>query len=97
MIMWRLVLPDEAIRAISAKPKAPVKQPSVPKPTYGTVTGIIHSNEASSALIDGEIYSEGASIHGVRIAKIYQQSVDFEYKGLTWNQSVNDPPSSNWP
>jgi hypothetical protein len=97
MIMWRVVLPDEAVRAISAKPKAPVKQPSVPKPTYGTVTGIIHSNEASSALIDGEIYNEGTSIHGVRIAKIHQQSVDFEYNGLTWNQSVNDPPSPNWP
>jgi hypothetical protein len=97
MIMWRLVLPDEAIRAISAKPKAPVKQPPVSPPAYGTVTGIMHSNETPSALIDGEIYGEGATIHGVRIAKIYQQSVDFEYNGLTWNQGVNDTPSRNWP
>jgi hypothetical protein len=97
MIMWRLVLPNEAIRSMSAKPKAPPKETPVPRPTYGTVTGIIHSNDVSSALIDGEIYGEGANIHGVRIAKIYQQSVDFEYKGLTWNQSVNDTPSSNWP
>ncbi len=56
--MWRLVLPDETIRAIASKPKAPVKQPPVSKPTYGTVTGIMYSNETSSALIDGEIYSE---------------------------------------
>jgi len=97
MMMWRLVLPQETIRAMSSKPKAPPKETPVPRPTYGTVTGIIHSNDVSSALIDGEIYGEGASIHGVRIAKIYQQSVDFEYKGLTWNQSVNDSPSSNWP
>jgi hypothetical protein len=97
MIMWRLVLPNEAVRSMSAKPKAPPKETPAPKPTYGTVTGIIHSNDVSSALIDGEIYGEGASIHGVRIAKIYEQSVDFEYKGLTWNQSVNDTPSTNWP
>jgi hypothetical protein len=96
-IMWQLVLPNETIRAISAKAKAPVKQPAAAKPVYGTVTGITYSNEAPLVMIDGEIYGEGASIHGVRIAKIYQQSVDFEYKGFTWNQGVNDQPSPNWP
>jgi hypothetical protein len=96
-VMWQLVLPNETIRAISAKPKAPDKQPSVSKPVYGTVTGISYSNEDPLVMIDGEIYHEGASVHGVRIAKIYQQSVDFEYKGLTWNQGVNDQPSPNWP
>jgi hypothetical protein len=97
MMMWRLVLPQETIRAMSSKPKVQPKENPVPRPTYGTVTGIMYSNETPSALIDGEIYGEGASIHGVRIAKIYQQSVDFEYNGLTWNQGVNDTPSSNWP
>jgi hypothetical protein len=96
-IMWQLVLPNETIRAISAKAKVPVKQPAAAKPAYGTVTGITHSNEAPLVMIDGEIYGEGASVHGVRIAKIYQQSVDFEYKGFTWNQGVNDQPSPNWP
>jgi hypothetical protein len=97
-IMWQLVLPNEATRALSSKPaKTPPKETIVIKPTYGTVTGITYSNEAPLVMIDGEIYGEGASFHGVRIAKIYQQSVDFEYKGFTWNQGVNDQPSPNWP
>jgi hypothetical protein len=95
-MMWRLVLPEETVKALPAKSKASVKPPAA-KPIYGTVTGITHSNEAPLVMIDGEIYGEGASFHGVRIAKIYQQSVDFEYKGFTWSQGVNDSPSPNWP
>jgi hypothetical protein len=97
ILMWKLAGPEEAAKTISAKPKPAAKQPVPSAPVYGFVTGITHSNEVPSVLIDGEIYNEGATVRGVHIVKIYQQSVDFEYNGQTWNQGVNDKPSSNWP
>jgi hypothetical protein len=97
LLMWKLVMPEEAIKAIPAKPKPAAKQPVVSAPAHGIVTGIMHSNEIPSVLIDGEIYNEGATVRGVHIAKILTQDVEFEYNGQSWSQGVNDKPSSNWP
>jgi hypothetical protein len=97
LLMWKLVMPEEAIKAIPAKPKPAAKQPAVSAPAHGIVTGIMHSNEIPSVLIDGEIYNEGATVRGVHIAKILTQDVEFEYNGQSWSQGVNDKPSSNWP
>lgn len=95
--MWRVVMPEEAIRAMSSKPKAPQKERPVAPPDYGTVTGILYNNETPLVMIDGEIYREGSTIRGVRITKIHGSSVEFEYKGFKWTQNVNDSPSPNWP
>jgi hypothetical protein len=93
--MWRMVLPDETIKIMNSKPKSQLKGNSTS--VYGTVTGILSDNEKPLVMIDGEIHSEGDTFHNVRIVKILRDGVEFEYKGRTWRQSVNEAPSSNWP
>jgi hypothetical protein len=97
LIMWKLVAPEEAAKTMPTRPKPAAKPPAPAEPVRGFVTGIMHSNEVPTVLIDGEIYNEGATVYGVRIAKIGTQNVEFEYNGRSWSQSVNDKPSSSWP
>ncbi|GEM_PF-6328325 len=99
MMMWKLVLPPETVKAMSSLPKPMPGQTSFAPaaPAQGTVTGIMFNTEDPSVLIDGEIYKQGASVHNVRIAKINNDTVEFVYNGLSWSQAVNDAPSPNWP
>lgn len=71
-------------------------QPIAPK-APGTVTGILSSDGGPLTIINGNVFSEGQSINGVKVIKINQDSVEFENAGSHWSQKVNEPPSINWP
>ena len=97
MVMWRLVLPDETLRAMNSNPENPGNKSPVSPTTRGMVTGIIYSEASPLAIIEGDIVGEGGSIRGVQVVKIHQDSVEFENAGFCWSQKVNDPPSTHWP
>jgi hypothetical protein len=77
---------QQAGEAAQANPKA-----------RGTVTGILSSDGASLAVVDGKVLSEGQSENGVKVIKIRTDCVEFRYAKKSWSQKVNEPPSSNWP
>ncbi len=60
----------------------------------GIVTAIMYVDGAPLATVDGVILREGQSIHQVKVVKINQDSVEFEYKGTRWSQQVNEPSST---
>jgi hypothetical protein len=95
--MWRLVLPDETLRAMFPNLKTPKDDRPIPPKAQGMVTGILYSDVKPLAIIDGDVHSEGVSIRGVRVVKIRQDSVEFEKEGISWSQGVNGSPSANWP
>jgi len=65
--------------------------------TRGQVTGIIHSNDKPSAVIDGSLVHEGDILCGVRIVKISFEKVEFERDGQIWSQSLRETPAKYWP
>jgi hypothetical protein len=54
------------------------------------VTAILYSKDTPSATIDGEVLREGQSIRGVRIIKIYKDSVEFERNSKRWKQATGE-------
>jgi len=63
----------------------------------GTVTGILSSDGAPLAVIDGNVIKEGQIINGVKVVKIRPDRVEFRYAKKQWTQKVNESPPSNWP
>ena len=68
------------------------------KPTLarGIVTGIVHSEDKPSAIIDGRIVYERDTILRVRVVKIHRNKVDFVKGGQEWSQEVRETPASYW-
>jgi len=62
----------------------------------GIVTGIVHSEDKPSAIIDGRIVYERDTILRVRVVKIHRNRVDFVKGGQEWSQEVRETPSSYW-
>ncbi|MHC4397170.1 MAG: hypothetical protein ACYS1A_16150 [Planctomycetota bacterium] len=67
-----------------------------PELASGVVTGIVHSKEKPSAIIDGRIVYERDTIHRVRIVKIHRNKVDFVKGGQKWSQKVQETPAAFW-
>ncbi len=67
-----------------------------PKPTHGLVTGIVYSANKPCAVVDREIVYEGDVIRGVKVVKIYQDSVKFSRKSRNWEQKVQQAPEAYW-
>ena len=67
-----------------------------PKPTRGMVTGIVFSRDKQTALIDRRIVHPRDKIHGVMIAGIQPDTVNFEKNGAGWTQKVRQFPHENW-
>jgi hypothetical protein len=63
-----------------------------PKPTHGLVTGIVYSADKPAAVVDRKIVYEGDVIYGVKVVKIYQDSVKFSKKSKNWEQKVQQAP-----
>jgi hypothetical protein len=64
--------------------------------TRGLITGIMCTEEHSSAVIDGEIVREGDTIHGVKVVKIYKDRVEFEKGSKRWAQHPQEQPTNVW-
>jgi hypothetical protein len=62
----------------------------------GIVTGIVHSEDKPSAIIEGQIVYERDTIHRVRVVKIHRNKVDFIKGGQEWSQEVRETPASYW-
>jgi hypothetical protein len=66
------------------------------KETLGMVTGIIHSKERPSAIVDRIIVHEGDKVHGVTIIQIRRDKVALEKNGIKWEQEVRQSPQAYW-
>jgi len=64
--------------------------------TRGLITGIMCTEEHSSAVINGEIVREGDTIHGVKVVKIYKDRVEFEKDSKRWAQHAQEQPIDVW-
>jgi len=62
----------------------------------GIVTGILLSEDNSSAVIDEQLVSQGDLIYGVKIVEIEEDSVEFEKNGITWTQKIRQEPNPIW-
>lgn len=67
-----------------------------PKTTNGVVAGIIYSEDNPIAVIDGTVVRKNEKIHGVKIAAIFADKVEFEKDGKTWTQQVRQILEENW-
>ena len=62
----------------------------------GFVTGILYSEEKSSAVIDNKILYEQDTIHGARVVEIHRDKVEFEKNGERWSQRIQQTPPAVW-
>jgi len=53
------------------------------------VTGILHSEDRPTALVNTQIVHEGQQIAGATVEKIDADGVQFESQGRRWKQTVN--------
>ena len=60
------------------------------------VTGILFSNDKSSAIIGYRIVHEGETIHDVKVVKIHKDKVEFEKDGKRWTQTIQGAPTAYW-
>jgi len=67
-----------------------------PKTTRGLITAILYTLQGSSVVIDDVILYEGDMIHGVKIAKIQQDSVEFVKGTYRWTQQIHQSPPPIW-
>jgi len=67
-----------------------------PKPTRGLVTGILHSRQDPSAIVDGKIVHEAETIHGAKVIKIHRDRIEFAKNDQTWTQKVQETPKPYW-
>jgi hypothetical protein len=79
--------PDKGLRVAAPKAKVPPK---------GLVTGIVRSEDSSTAVIGTQVVREGETIDGVTIVKIHDDKVEFEKAGQRWTQTLNQPPGPQW-
>ena len=70
---------------------------AAPKKTVrGLVTAILYTLQGSSVVIDDVILHEGNQIHGVKIVKIKQDTVEFAKASHRWTQKINQSPPNIW-
>jgi len=61
----------------------------------GIVTGIIHSQQNSHAIIDGRCVREGDIINGAKVVRINPDSVEFRKDDQIWKQKIGQ--ETQWP
>jgi hypothetical protein len=68
-----------------------------PPAAGGLLGSILYSNRHSSVVIDGAILHEGDIIHGVKVFKIREDTVELEKNGQRWQQNVGMtfPPATD--
>ncbi|HOK94852.1 MAG TPA: hypothetical protein P5175_01160 [Anaerohalosphaeraceae bacterium] len=53
-----------------------------------TVRGILFSQHKPSAIVNGQVVTEGQTINGVTVVRISRDTVEFEANGKRWTRSV---------
>ena len=76
--------------------KAPRAARETRTPPKGLVTGIVRSQDSSTAVVGTQVVREGDTIDGVTIVKIHDDKVEFEKQGQRWTQKLNEPPGQQW-
>ena len=56
--------------------------------SWGLLASILYSARVSSVVIDGQILHEGETIHGVKVVRIKQDTVELAKDGRMWRQKV---------
>ncbi|MHC5059897.1 MAG: hypothetical protein ACYTFK_02270 [Planctomycetota bacterium] len=99
---------EEVVSLLAPKPKIETPPPTstkvekkqaskpTPKVRHGLVTAILYSSQNSSVVIDNEILYEGDTIHGVKVVKILEDSVEFAKNTKRWTQRINQEPPPAW-
>jgi hypothetical protein len=72
------------------------RSPGIRTPPRGLVTGIVRSQDSSTAVIGTHVVREGDTIDGITIVKIHDDRVEFEKAGQRWTQTLNQPPGEQW-
>ncbi len=67
-----------------------------PKVRHGLITAILYTLQSSSVVIDNEILYEGGMIHGVKVVKIHEDSVEFAKNTKRWTQRIDQKPPLAW-
>jgi hypothetical protein len=75
----------------TAAPETTDETEIVPKQTRIelVVSGILYSQDRPAAIIDTQLVHEGQQISGATVKKIEKDSVEFEWNGQTWKQTVD--------
>jgi len=76
--------------------KAPRAVRETRMPPKGVVTGIVRSQDSSTAVVGTYVVREGDTIDGVTIVRIHDDKVEFEKEGQRWTQTLNQPPGEQW-
>lgn len=79
---------EKQLKKDARKPKA--------APTHGVIKGIVYGKKKQSVMIDEKIVNQGETIHGVKVVKIYRDSVEFEKDGKVWKQKVREKAKEFW-
>lgn len=83
---------EKQLRGLKDEPE----RTSPPKATRGLVTAILYTLQGSSVVIDNVILYEGDVIHGVKITKIQQDTVEFAKGPHRWTQQIHQSPPPVW-
>ena len=66
----------------------PKKKPVKIRTKKVSLIGIFYTKENPLAVVDGEMVREGDVINGVKVIKIHQSKVEFEFSGHRWIQEI---------
>jgi len=76
--------------ALFSAAKIACPQDAETKPPNVCVTGIMYDAQNSLAVVNGESVKHGEEINGVKVVKISESTVSFEYKGQTFERSIGE-------
>ncbi len=72
------------------------ERPAPPKARSGLITAILYTISGSSVVIDDKILYEGDTIHGVKVVKIHEDSVELAKNTNRWTQQIHQVPPPAW-
>ena len=72
------------------------ERPAPPKARPGLITAILYTISGSSVVIDDKILYEGDTIHGVKVVKIHEDSVELARNTNQWIQQIHQVPPPVW-
>lgn len=81
--------------ALFSAVKIACPQDAETKPPNVCVTGIMYDAQNSLAVVNGEAVKHGEEISGVKVVKISESTVSFEYKGKSFERRISEgcPPA----
>jgi len=62
----------------------------------GVISGIVYSQDKTSAVVGGKLVRQGDLLDGVKIARIHPDHIEFERNDKSWTQKTGQPAGSYW-